>query len=446
MLDALGRSMIIDHKSKRRLLIGAVFSASLALGASCSQAFAQTAPTPPPREVFYSNLQPLTDIVARVEQDPRPQTSEGALQVLNWLVFGNLNLGSAYDSNEYASPNRVSAYGVQLQPAIVAERNTGIQRTLLYGDGDFRYYPSLGRTDVVNTTVGLAHVWEVYRDLIVRGQFEASVGEQNSGLINTNGVQYTKPPQYTSLFGSTSVEKSFGRFFTAVGGSVTGNVFNNTTDSLGNVIDETFQNGTRETLNGRIGYHISPIVYTFVEPSVNWGQYQDSNLNSSGYQVIGGLGSARIGYVNGEIYAGALSENFSDASTLTRPVYGGRINWFPTRFLTVTGSLDQSLSTSDFNPNASLPGSPTVADRARLVASWAILRRVTLEGSAGLQHYQYLGSTRLDDMWQFGAKAIYWLTDKVGITLNYQYSTLNSNVAGVDYNRNFISLGAASKF
>jgi Mrp family chromosome partitioning ATPase len=47
---------------------------------------------------------------------------------------------------------------------------------------------------------------------------------------------------------STSVEKSFGRFFTAIGGSVTGNIYDNTTDSQGNVIDETFQNGTRETV------------------------------------------------------------------------------------------------------------------------------------------------------------------------------------------------------
>ena len=440
--------MIIDRKSKRWRLSGAVFSASLALGASCSQAFAQSAPTPPSRQVFYSNVEPLTDTIARVENDPRPKTSEGALQVLDWLVFGNVRLGSAYDSNEFASPNGVSVYGLQLQPSIVAERNTGIQRTLLYADGDFRYYPSIGRTDVVNSTVGLAHVWEIYRDLIFRSQFETTFGEQNSALVNSNGLLYTKPYNYTGLFGSASIEKSFGRFFTAIGGSVTGNVYNNTTDSLGNVIDETFQNGTRETLNGRVGYHISPIVYAFIEPSVNWGQYQDSNLNSNGYQVIGGLGSGRIGYFKGEIYGGVLSEQFSDPSapTLTRPAYGGRISWYPTRFLTVTGSLDQSVATSDFNPNVLLPGSPTVVDTAKLVASWAMLRKVTLEGRAEFRHYQYLGSNRLDDGWLFGAKAIYWLTEKVGITLNYQYGMLNSNVAGVDYNRNFVSLGATSKF
>jgi hypothetical protein len=67
--------MIIDRKSNRRQLIGAVFSASLALGTSCGEAFAQSAPTPPSRQVFYSNLEPLTDTIATryIKQTPRKQ-------------------------------------------------------------------------------------------------------------------------------------------------------------------------------------------------------------------------------------------------------------------------------------------------------------------------------------------------------------------------------------
>ena len=308
-----------DCKSKRSGSIRLVFCA-LAFGASCSQAFSQWGPTPPPRAVFYSNAERLTDTVARVQSDPRPKTAEGALQALDWLIYGNLNAGGAYDSNEFASPNAVAVYGARIQPSIVAARNTGTQRTLVYGTGDFRYYPSQGQTDIFNTTAGVAHVWEIYRDLIFRGQLEASFGEQNSSLVNStngSGVLYTKPIKYTSLFGSTSIEKSFGRFFTAIGGSVTGNIYKNTTDSLGNSIDETFQNGTRTTLNGRVGYRLSPIVYTFVEPSVNWGQFQGSNFNSNGYRVVGGLGTAQIGNFNGEIYGGTLTEYFSDPSTPT---------------------------------------------------------------------------------------------------------------------------------
>jgi hypothetical protein len=226
-------------------------------------------------------------------------TADGAFQALDWLIYGNVSLGGAYDSNVWASPNQQSAFGPRFQPSIVALRDTGIQRTIVYGVGDIRYYPELGRTDVVNTTAGVAHVWEIQRDLIFRTQFEATRGLQDSNLISTvnvPGPQFTQPIRYTSLFGSTSIEKSFGPFFTAIGGSVTGNFYEDTKDSLGIVINESFQNGTRATLNGRFGYNISPIVYTFVEPqfTIDWerggalGLTIELEIANNGTQVRGG--------------------------------------------------------------------------------------------------------------------------------------------------------------
>ena len=438
--------LVIDRKSIKCGSLWLAFSA-LGLWACCGQALSQAAPTVPPRQVFYSKVEPLTDTIERVQRDPRPKTAKGALKVLNWLIYGNVSLGGAYDSNVFATPNQQTAYGPRFQPSIVAARNTGTQRTLVYGVGDIRYYPSLGQTDLLGTTAGLAHVWEIQRDLIFRTQFEATRTQQVSSLVNGPGVLYTKPVNYTSLFGSTSIEKSFGRFFTAIGGSVTGNSFNDTTDSLGNVIDEHFQDGTRTTLNGRVGYHISPIVYAFVEPSVNSGQFRASNLNSDGYQVVGGLGTGRIGRFNGEIYGGALTEHFSDPSTptLSRPVYGGRITWYPTRFVTVTGSIDQKFGTSDFNPTNFTGGSPTMIDTYKLVADWSMLRNVDFEGSVQFQHYQYFGSARLDDLSLFGFKTTYMLWERTGITLDYNYGILTSNTPGFAYTRNFVSLGMTSK-
>jgi Putative beta-barrel porin 2 len=432
----------ISWDSSRRAI------AVLALCASCGQALADEPPPVPSRQVFYSAVQPLTDTIERVQQDPRPTTAAGALKVFDWLIYGNVSLGAAYDSNVFASPTPQTAYGPRFQPEIIAERNTGIQRTLLYGIGDIRYYPSLGQTDLLNTTAGLTHVWEIHRDLVFRTQFEATRSQQTSGLVNEGGVLFTQPINYTSLFGSASIEKSFGRFFTAIGGSITGNAYDDTKNSSGNVIDEQFQDGTRSTLNARFGYNISPIVYAFVEPSVNVGQFRASNLNSDGYQVAGGLGTGRIGKFTGEIYGGFLTEHFSEPSTptLTRPIYGGRLTWSPKRFVTVTASVDQRFGTSDFSPTLFTNGSPTIIDTYKVAADWFVLRNVDLQGSVQFQHYDYFGTNRVDDFHLYDVKATYFLTAKLGITLDYNYGTLTSNIPGVAYNRNFVSLGATSHF
>src|SRR5450830_253209 len=114
--------MMIDRKSKRYRSIGLVFSA-LGLWASCGQAFSQSAPAIPGREVFYSNVKPLADTIDPVQVDPRPKTAAGALQALDWLIFGNVAIGGAYDSNVFASPNQQAVYGTRFQPSVIAERN-----------------------------------------------------------------------------------------------------------------------------------------------------------------------------------------------------------------------------------------------------------------------------------------------------------------------------------
>ena len=423
--------------------------AVLALCASCGQALADDPPPVPSRQVFYSAVQPLTDTIEQVQRDPRPTTAAGALKVFDWLLYSKFDLGAAYDSNIFASPNQqTAAYGPRFQPTIIAERNTGIQRTLLYGYGDLRYYPSLGQTDVLNTSAGLTHVWEIYRDLVFRTQFEATRSQETSSLLNEGPVLFTQPVNYTSLFGSASIEKSFGRFFTAFGGSITGNAYDDTKNSLGTVIDEQFQDGTRSTLNARFGYHISPIVYAFVEPSVNLGRFRASNLDSDGYQIAGGLGTGRIGKFSGEIYGGFLTEHFSEPSTptLTRPIYGARLTWSPHRFVTVTASVEQRFGTSDFSPTVFTNGSPTIIDSYKVAADWFVLRNVDLQARAQFQHYDYFGSSRVDQFQLYGFKATYFLTDQVGITLDYNYGMLTSNFPGVAYNRNFVSLGATSHF
>jgi hypothetical protein len=416
----------------------------------CGPAVAQSGPTPPARAVFYSRLGPLTETIAREQSDPRPKTADGALQALDWLIYGNVLVGGAYDSNVLSAPNQQSAYGMRFQPYVVAERNTGIQRTLIYGIGDFRFYPSIGRTDVADTHVGLAHVWEIERDLLFRTQAEAERGLESSSLnssLNTAGV-VTEPVKFTSLFASTSIEKGFGRFFTAIGGSVNDTTYDNTKDNFGNPVNEQYRNGTRVTLNGRVGYHITPITYAFVEPSLNWGRFNSSSLNSSGYQVVGGLGTERISLFNGEIYGGSLVEEFSNPTipTLTTPIYGGRISWFPTRFVTVTVSADQVLGTSDFSSNAFTNGSVTKLDTEKLSVFWSTTREVDLEGRIVFRQYDYLASFRRDNSTEFGAAVTYKFTPRFGLVLDYSHVDLTSNLAGAGWTRDFVSVSGKTKF
>ncbi len=285
-------------------LLSSIFLSLLGSSALHAQTAAPLIPGP---QVFATKAEPLIDTAAREGGDPRPKSADGALPVFDWLIFGSAALGAAYDSNVNSSPTSpIAAYGPRFQPTIIAERNTGIQRTLIYGVGDIRYYPSVGITQVYDTTAGIVHLWEIQRDFLFRTQGQVTRGEDALGLTNVAGniLVPIDPIKSTRLYGSASLEKGFGLVFTGFGGSITRENFEDTHTSTGIDVNESFRDGSIATVNGRLGFHISPIIYSFVEPSANWARHNAANLDSEGYRIIAGLGSARIGLMNGEIYGG----------------------------------------------------------------------------------------------------------------------------------------------
>jgi hypothetical protein len=415
---------------------------------------AQTAAAPPipSTQIFYSNIQSLSDVAAQAQNDPRPTSTDGALQIANWLVFGNLGVGGAYDSNVTLSPsNPVTAYGVRVTPNVVAEYNTGIQRTFIYGTGDFRYYPTIGNTQIWNSAAGIVHVWEIERGFIFRAQAQVADGETGLGFTNigNNAVVAINPVQATSLYGSTSIQRDVGLFFGAVGGSVTHQMFSDTQTVDTNIaVPESYRDGTTAIVSGRFGYNVSPLVYAFVEPSFNTASYDNSSLNSDGYRFVAGLGSARIGLMNGEIYGGFINQHFEDPSIapLTEPVYGGRLSYYPTRFVTLTASVAQEVATSDYNTRAFLPGSVTYTNTSALKVNWDVTRSITLAGSFQYSHWEYLGSTVVQDFWTASADITYWFTPRFGLILDYSRITENSNIVGGNYTDNFVSVGGKTRF
>jgi hypothetical protein len=445
------------------LLLCTLATMTLAGGSAQAQG-----PGVPSAQIFYAPIGPLTDTITRYQSDPRPKSAEGAFQILDWLLYGGMGWGAACDYNVNESPtNQIKACGPQFTPLIVADHDTGIQRTLLYGIGDIRYYPSLSRVDVIATTAGLVHVWEIQRDLIFRVQAQGLLNQGYSGfaanLVSTNAF-LTTPLKYSQGYGSTSLQKEFGNFFTAIGGSFTRTDYQNVINNFGNVIDESFQNGSVSTLNARFGYHISPIVYTYVEPSWNWQQYAATSLNSQGYRIVAGLGTGRISLFNGEVYAGYATQRFEDdaVGTVSVPVFGGRLSWYPTRFLTFTLTANRTFGTSDFfanipgislppgsivnNGSGLIPGSVTTTTTANLNGVWDFNRALSFTANVSDQNLDYLNSFRRDDLFNLGGGVIFKIRPGLGLSINYTHQHLFTNLAGAAFSADFISAGAQSKF
>ena len=168
-------------------------------------------------QIFYTPPQPLAAELDQMKSgsDPRPTTTEGKFQFYDWLLSAGASFGSRYDTNVNSTVvNPQAVWGANFQPILLAEHNTGIQRTLLYLNGDVVYYPSIGRTTLDGTRGGVIHVWEIERDLIFRIQGQAAEVQSGSSFNNflTTGIYATNPVNYTQFFGSSSIQKELGCF------------------------------------------------------------------------------------------------------------------------------------------------------------------------------------------------------------------------------------------
>jgi Putative beta-barrel porin 2 len=423
------------------------------LAVTTTSSRAQFSAQPVGVQIFYTPPQPLAAELDQMKSgsDPRPTTTAGKFQFYDWLLSANAGFGSRYDTNVNSTVvNPQAVWGANFQPTLLAEYNTGIQRTDLYLNGDVVYYPSIGRTTLDGTRGGVIHVWEIQRDLIFRIQGQAAEVQSGSSFNNflTTGIYATNPVNYTQFFGSSSIQKEFGMFFTAIGGSVTETKYQNTTDNLGNVIDEQFQNGAVYTANYRLGYHITPLVYTYVEPSYNWTRYEASNLDSDGYRVVAGIGSGLISLFSGEIYGGYLEQRFDDPTIgkSTSPVFGGKFSWFPTPFLTLVLTGDETFGTTDANALAFTPGSPTKLTTVKLTGNWDFTTWYAFTAGVSNQQINYLNSPRNDNFLSYNAGIIWKIRPGFGLQFGYAHQHLSSNVPGNEYSRDLFTVSGNTRF
>ena len=401
-----------------------------------------------------SLLSPRPRAVARNDAPNRDYTG---LPLGGWMFYPRFFVGGMYDDNVYqTSTNRTDAAGIRLVPSLVGDYASGVHKTTVYADGDFRIYPSYGSGDTTNLIAGFVHTWEVERDLTVRaqGEYARHTDMYNSGFLYSPTGSITtiaSPQRYNTFFGSLSGVKSFDRFFVGLAGTVTGTTYD-ALDAANGVYTQSFSQTYRDNVvftgSGRLGYAITPIVYAFTEAGGNTRSFNDSIYNSDGYRVVGGLGTTRIGLFRGEIYAGYQRQIYDTPGfgSPGSPVYGGRIFWYPTRAITLSASLDETYQDSGLLQSGNPTGSAAHVTTAALNASYAMARDWTASVHGGFSDVSYILGGRHDHLWSAGTTINYELRRNLLLTLDYTFTAGLSNTYGADYTRNVVSLGGTYKY
>lgn len=382
-----------------------------------------------------------------------PSREYTGMPVGGWLLYASVLAGGVYDDNLYQTPtNKTSAWGLRLLPSIEAIKNNGIHKTKLYGFVDARFYGEEEEADVFNSEVGLEHVWEVQRDLVLRFKGDASrtTDTSNGGIVGTpTGFETVAAPlTYNEFAFAGSLFKSFDRVFVSLDGAAGRTVYEDIEDSLGVEIPQGYRDENAYVLKARLGAFLTPVIYGYVEPSQNWRRFADGAFNSDGQRIVAGLGTDRISLFRGEVFAGYQRQDYENPAfgTVSNFAFGGKLSWYPLRELTLRLEVDRSIADSTLFTPGNPTGSPTEVTGVLLRSDYRLTDVWSLSARAGYDFVDYTQTPREDNQWLAGLTASYFVWRDLALTFDYEYINLDSNFAANSFTRNIYTIGGTYKF
>lgn len=388
------------------------------------------------------------------------------LPIGGWLVYTSFFAGAVFNDNvRNSSMSKQSATGLRLRPSVTATLDLGIHKATAYALADGQIYPGSHGSfwDLGNSTpasnvqarLGFSHLYQPFSDLTIGLGFDYTRqlglfglgldGDRLSSVFVPSGVVATGAPRYTNqLTGVVSVQKELSNAFVTIQSRVQGVLYDSrsfTPTPFVRANPFTQPNGVNFTTSARLGYWVGPSVYAFVEPGGSFQRYETFQSDGNGYRIVSGLGTDQIGLFKGEVYGGyqSLASAHGYFSEISSPAYGGRIDYSPTPYLTISGSADKTLgSTAPYSVNQrgvsaldplSLLARPVTVAKAfqsRLSAQYSFSPYWTANVRGGYGETRYANSPRVDTAWTAGAGASYTFWRNVALTLDYQFSRINS--------------------
>jgi Putative beta-barrel porin 2 len=384
----------------------------------------------------------------------RPNRDYNGMPVGAWTLFPSIFVGGIYDTNVNQTQNNPQASaGGRVVPSVSARWSNGIHTTNIYGMMDARGYTAATDASAITARSSVTHSYRPLPDLgfQFQGDYlrEKDFLNASFGLGNVNnpqppnpfGIMTTANPGIFNQFsGSASMQKDFYRSFL----TLTGAAATVSTEKPGLVST----NGNSYIASGRFGIWVTPFVNTFVEAGADWRRYTTTAFDSHGYRAIAGVASDRIGLFQGQLYGGYQAEkrDYVDLNA-TSAIYGGSLIYLPTRYLTVRASLDQTLGISTAVPIPVSPlGTSTRGTTALLQTTYSLAREWSAATRFGYIRTEYIDTIRHDDGWLAGATWNYWFWRNFAVTVDYQYSQVQSNVPLNSFNRQVVSVGGTYRY
>lgn len=382
----------------------------------------------------------------------RPEYDARGLPVGGFIVYPQLRLGMAYDTNVFATDLNEEGDGTGIVDTTVNVNSDWNRHAL-----NFRAFSQsrfFFQEDEDNTEYGFDGDGRLdvrrFTPLTYGGGW-AERREQRAS-IDAPGAA-ADPVQFNQIKGNVGLHHRFNRLRVGTDFNIERFDYDDVDAIGGGIIDQDFRDRRQWKVIPRVGYEISPGYSVFVKGeyiNVNYDlERNDAGLigsaggnfdrDNSGWTVESGVAFELTNLLSGELSAGYLKTNFEDPnlSDIKGYTIGSSLLWNPT-----------SLTSVQLNADRETRGATTPGAGGRLTTDINVkvdhefLRNLILTGQVGYTRARFDGIGRQDNTYSVGAAARYLVNRNAYVQLGAEYGTRDSNITmpSVDFDRTLVEI------
>jgi hypothetical protein len=386
-----------------------------------------------------------TDTIGNVPTEP-PEVGAAGFKVGSFTVYPEVQAGSFYDSNIYATKTgHVSDWVGTISPSVAVQSNWS--RNSLYAEAgtDLTGYWSHGSENTVDWHSLVEGRIDVDRNTrVLLGGIALKEHEDRS---SPDAVEGLTPTPYWELNGYGGVEHRFGDFNLRVGGAVERLTFGNVEGQNGPINNQD-RNRNRFTFGALVRDDAREGFRPFVEALGDFRRYDQTSdefgyeRNSDGYRAGVGAQFRLAANLSGEAFVGVMGRDYADPrfKPITTPAADAYVRWQAGRNTAVVVFLDRSIE------ETTLQGSPAyIYTLAGGRVEQALLKDLTGYVRLAFAHSAFEQVSRWDNEADMSVGVRYYVTRLMYLGLDYRYTQRVSGDSTVNFSRNevFFTVGSA---
>ncbi len=360
-----------------------------------------------------------------------------------WIFVPGLGIGLGHDSNVFATP-------AAPEGDVYLETNPSLRmrRVGAWGDAtvdasltDTRYRDhdaedSLDYRIDASGNLGLSATSKLFGGL--------GFGRDHEDRTSPDDVFGIEPTRFEERNAHVGFAHRGAQWMVRLGGTYRALRFENVLDAQGIRINNQDRNRDVSGFGVRVGYALLPRADLFVQGTLDGRRYQwridDDGFErgSTGATWALGLSSHGAGKVQGEVYAGWLSQRYDDPvfEDVGVPTLGGTLRWQVTPATLVSASLERAIY------DTTIPGASGYLDTSlALRVNRRVNERLSARAGITLARSDFNGIDRTDDIANPSIGLSYRLSRRLQVDADYRLLQRRSDEAGAEYDRNMFYVG-----